>query len=73
MTCHQFVTAPQKDMLAEILEARKANRTPRRIVSSELQKLYDALGLNSETLEPDPRKKPEPIGASSAFIGSVGN
>lgn len=61
MTCHRFVTAPQKDMLAEILEARKAKRTPKRIVSSELQKLYDAMGLDIEKLEPDPNKKPEPI------------
>jgi hypothetical protein len=61
MTCHRFVTAPQKDMLAEILEARKEKRTPRRIVSPELQKLYDALGLDIDKLEPDASKKPEPI------------
>lgn len=61
MTCHRFVTAPQQDVLAEILEARKAKRTPKRIVSSELQKLYDALGLDSEKLEPDPNKQPKPI------------
>lgn len=61
MTCHQFVTSPQKDMLAEILEARKAKRTPKRIVSTELQKLYDALGVDIEKLEPDPNKKPKPI------------
>jgi hypothetical protein len=61
MTCHRYVTAPQKDMLAEVLEARKAKRTPRRSVSSELQKLYDALALDHETLEPSPSKKPDPI------------
>lgn len=60
MTCHRFVTAPQKDMLPELLEARKAKRTPKPIVSPELQKLYDALGLNDK-LEPDPKKKPIPI------------
>jgi hypothetical protein len=60
MTCHRFVTASPQAMHAEILEARKARRAPRPIVSPELQKLYDALGLDSQ-LEPDPTKTPEPI------------
>jgi hypothetical protein len=60
MTCHRFVTAPQKDMLVELLDARKAGRPPRPIISDELRKLYDALGLDSK-LEPDPDKKPKPI------------
>jgi hypothetical protein len=60
MTCHRFVTAPQAEVLPEILEARKAKRTPQPIVSTELQKLYDAMGLNGK-LEPDPVKKPTPI------------
>ena len=60
MSCHRFVTAPQKALLPEILEARKAKRTPRPIISPELQKLYDALGLD-EKLQPDPNKKPHPI------------
>jgi hypothetical protein len=60
MTCHRFVTARQKDMLPEILEARKAKRTPKPIISPELQKLYDALGLDDK-LQPDPNRKPRPI------------
>jgi hypothetical protein len=60
MTCHRFVTAPQKVVLAEILEARKAKRTPQPIISPELQKLYDALGLDSK-LEQDPKKQPHAI------------
>jgi len=60
MSCHRFVTAPQKDILPEILEARKDKRTPRPIISPKLQKLYDALGLD-EKLQPDPNKKPSPI------------
>jgi hypothetical protein len=60
MACHRFVTAPQKDMLPELLQARKERRVPQLIISPELQKLYDALGLNSK-LEPDPNKKPMPI------------
>jgi hypothetical protein len=60
MTCHRFVTAPQKALLAELLEARKARRTPRPTFSPELQKLYDSLGLD-EKLEPDPNRTPKPI------------
>jgi hypothetical protein len=60
MTCHRFVTAPQKDLLPEILAARKAKRAPQPIVSPELQKLYSALGLDSK-LEPDPNIAPTPI------------
>lgn len=64
MTCHRFVTAPQKDLIPELLEARKENRTPQPVISDELQKLYDALGLDSKvlpTLERDPDKTPKPI------------
>jgi hypothetical protein len=60
MSCHRFVTAPQSVVLPEIIEARKAKRAPMRIISPEMQKLYDALGLD-KNLEPDPNKKPEPI------------
>jgi hypothetical protein len=60
MTCHRFVTAPQKIMIPEILEARKANRTPKPVISPELRKLYDALALD-DNLERDPNKTPKPI------------
>jgi hypothetical protein len=60
MACHRFVTAPQKSLVQELLDARKAKRAPQPVVSPELQKLYDALGLDSK-LEPDPSKTPEPI------------
>ena len=60
MSCHRFVTAGQKEMLPELLAARKEKRAPKAIVSPELQKLYDALALDSK-LEPDPKKKPQPI------------
>jgi hypothetical protein len=59
-TCHRFVTASQKEMLPELLAARKEKRAPQRIVSPELQKLYEALGLDAN-LEPDPKKQPQPI------------
>jgi hypothetical protein len=60
MSCHRFVTAGQKEMLPELLAARKEKRAPNPIVSPELQKLYDALALDSK-LEPDTKKKPQPI------------
>jgi hypothetical protein len=60
MSCHRFVTAPQKAMIAEFLEARKANRAPQPVISPELGKLYEALGLDSN-LERDPMKVPKPI------------
>jgi hypothetical protein len=62
MTCHRFITAPQKDVIAEILEARKANRTPEPVVSKELHKLYAALGLNDKKVELDPQKSSGPSG-----------
>ena len=60
MTCHRFVTASKKDVLPEVLQARKEKRAPRPVVSPELQKLYDALALDDK-LEPDPHKTPQPI------------
>ena len=60
MNCHHFVTASQKAMTSEILAARKENRTPQPVISSELQKLYDAQGLDSK-LERDLNQTPKPI------------
>jgi hypothetical protein len=60
MSCHRFVTAPQQAMLQELLEARKQKRAPLPVVSPEMQKLYDALGLDSK-MEPDPNKQPRAI------------
>jgi cytochrome c7-like protein len=60
MSCHRFVTASQNEMLPELLVARKEKRPPRPVVTAELQKLYDAMGLDSK-LEPDPNKVPQPI------------
>lgn len=60
MTCHRFVTAPQKMLLPEILEARCENRPPKPVISPSLQKLYDAVGLDAQ-MERDPNKTPKPI------------
>ena len=60
MNCHQFVTAPLGAVRAEDAAAEKEHRAPRRVVSPELRKLYDSLGLD-EQLKPDPKKKPRPL------------
>lgn len=60
MNCHRFVTAPYGELLAESDAAAKAKRQPRRIVSPELQKLYDALGLD-EKMQRDPSRATHPI------------
>ena len=60
MNCHQFVTAPLGAVRAEEALAKSEGRKPRRIVSPELQKLYDALALD-ENLKRDPHKSPAPI------------
>jgi hypothetical protein len=60
MNCHRQVTASWEVTKAEADAARQANRPPNRIISPELKKLYDALGLDDE-LKPDPNKQPQPI------------
>lgn len=60
MNCHRYVTAPYGALLAESDAASKAGRTPRPVVSPELRKLYDALGLD-EKMQPDPGRTPHPI------------
>ncbi len=60
MNCHRFVTAPLGAVRAEDELAKAEKRAPRRIVSPELQKLYDALALNGQ-MQPDQAKTPTPI------------
>lgn len=60
MNCHKFVTASLGAVREEEKIAAEEKREPQMIVSAELQKLYDALGLD-ETLNPDPTKTPQPI------------
>jgi hypothetical protein len=59
MNCHRLVTASWEATRTEAEQARQAGRPPQRIVSPELQKLYDALGLD-EQLQPVPGKQ-QPI------------
>jgi hypothetical protein len=60
MNCHNLVTAPRDRALQEYREAQQERRAARPVVSAELQKLYDALGLDDK-LQPDPAKTPTPI------------
>jgi hypothetical protein len=60
MNCHRLVTASHDAVLEEYQQAQKARRPANPVVSAELQKLYDALGLDDKLL-PDPTKKSTPI------------
>jgi hypothetical protein len=60
MNCHRIVTASDKVRRDEAERARQEGRPEKRIVSAEMQKLYDALGLNDQ-LQPDPSKRAQPI------------
>jgi hypothetical protein len=60
MNCHRLVTAPREQVLQEYQQAQQERRPARLVVSDELQKLYDALGLDDK-LQPDPGKQPKPI------------
>ena len=60
MNCHRFITASRSAVRAEEVAAEKESRTPRRVVSPELAKLYEALGLGAD-LQPDPMLEARPI------------
>jgi hypothetical protein len=60
MNCHRFVTAKRAAVRAEEELAKKERRKPRMVVSQELQKLYDALGLDAKLVR-DPKRAQHPI------------
>lgn len=60
MNCHKNVQATFGALRAEETAAKEAERKPNKIVSPEIQKLYDALGLDAD-LKPDPAKERKPI------------
>ena len=60
MNCHKIVHASWEVTRTEIEKAQAEGRPPIKIVSPELQKLYDTLGLDAK-LQPDPKKTPGPI------------
>ncbi|HNR31766.1 MAG TPA: cytochrome c3 family protein [Candidatus Hydrogenedentes bacterium] len=60
MNCHEFVTATLGAVQAEEAAAKEAGRAVEPVVSPEIAKLYEALGLN-EKRERDPAKPTRPI------------
>jgi hypothetical protein len=60
MNCHRLVTAGRDQVVQEYATAERVRRPAEPLISPELQKLYDALGLDKQ-LQPDPNKKPTPI------------
>jgi hypothetical protein len=60
MNCHTEVTASKNAKDAEKLAAGMEQREPRPIISPELHKLYEALGLDDER-KPIPGRTPQPI------------
>lgn len=60
MNCHRFVTATRGAVRAEDELAQQEKRSPKRIVSPELKKLYDALALD-EKFQRDPTRALRPI------------
>src|SRR5512146_1864101 len=60
MNCHRFVTATRGAVRAEDELAQKEKRAPQRIVSPEIQKIYDALAIDSN-MKRDPGKPLDPI------------
>ncbi len=64
MNCHWLVTATMVSVQAEGKLAQEEKRPPRRIISAELQKLYDTLGLTlnqKQGLVSDSKKQPRPV------------
>lgn len=60
MNCHRFVTALQDQVKAEQALAQREGRQPVQVTSAEIQKIYDALGLDSNG-QPDPNKRQHAI------------
>lgn len=60
MNCHKFVTAPLGAVRAEDELAVEEKRKPGRVVSPEIQKIYDALALD-ESMAPIPGRATTPI------------
>ncbi len=66
MNCHRFVTTTLGAVRAEDELAQQQKRPPRRLVSPEIQKIYDALALNDK-MQRDPAKAPHPIAWTSVY------
>ncbi len=60
MRCHKFVTAPFDVMQTELRQADAEKRKPKLVVSPDLRKLYDYMGLGDDLLPTD-GKEPQSI------------
>ncbi|MQA31042.1 MAG: hypothetical protein GEU82_14625 [Luteitalea sp.] len=60
MNCHAGITANIAAVKQEEQVAAQQQRAPRPVVSAELRKLYDAMGLD-EAMSPRPEQAPKPI------------
>jgi len=60
MNCHSIVTDTLGSLRAEDELAKEENRKARRMVSAELQKIYDSLALDDE-MKPKAGQTPKPI------------
>lgn len=60
MNCHRFVSAARTAIRAEELEAEAVGREPVKVVSAEIAKLYESLGLD-EDLQPSGQIEPQAI------------
>lgn len=60
MNCHRFVQAVSNDLRVEEVAAQAESRPMRSIVSPELRKLYDAVGLGAD-MKPNSATPPRPI------------
>lgn len=58
MNCHKTVTASWSTIQEEAKLAKKENRKPRLIISPELAKLYEAMGLDSDLRASGKKTKP---------------
>lgn len=61
MNCHRYVTATRASVRAEEALAKKEGRKPRRVISRELGKIYNAMGLDLRTMRRDPNRQQTPI------------
>jgi hypothetical protein len=60
MNCHRFINAPLGAIRAEDELATSEGRAPQRVVSEEIQKIYDALALGAD-LTRDEARELDPI------------
>ncbi len=60
MNCHRLVTASRETVLDEYQKAQQERRPVRPVIAPEIQKLYDAAGLDDK-LQPYPGKEPKAI------------